>query len=170
MQPTAVLITQPAIDFTTLLTVSHKALGYSIAAASDASGKKQHAAAKFISCLSALRDKNAVVGLTPNLLNHVSFSALILADELDTIDILECAAGMPFVSTETVAANVQLSIVTGTLAQWRDAVVSGTRRGGTVQVLYCYIMGLFEAHNLNPWADFNKRWTGQVFLLEDKRK
>lgn len=170
MQPSAVLITQPAIDFTTLMAVSHKTLGYSIATSSDASRKRQHDAEKFLSCLAAMRDQKAPAGLTPNLLAHVSFSVLIIADELDTIDILECAAGCPFVTTETLAQGVQLTIVSGNLAQWRDAVVSGTRRSGPVQALYCQIMGQFEAHNLNPWSDFNKRYTGQVFLLEDKRK
>ena len=170
MQPSAVLITQPTIDFNTLMAVSHKALGYSIATASDASRKQQHQAERFLSCLAALRDQRAPAGLTPNLLSHVSFSVLIIADEFDTIDILECAAGCPFVTTETLAQGVQLTVVSGNLAQWRDAVVSGTRRSGPVQALYCQIMGQFEAHNLNPWSDFNKRWMGQVFLLEDKRK
>jgi hypothetical protein len=170
MQAHAVLITQPTVDFATLIAVSHQALGYSIASASDASRKQQHEAERFLSLLAAMRDRAAPAGLTPNLLYHVSFSMLIAADELDTIEILECAAGMPFVSVETLTRGIQLNIVSGTLAQWRDAVVSGTRRTGVVQTLYCQIMGLFEGHNLNPWADFNKRWQGQVFLLEDKRK
>lgn len=166
----AVLITQPTVDFATLMAVSHKALGYSIAAASDANRNKQHTAERFLSCLAALRDRAAQAGLSPNLLHHVSFSVLIAADDLDTLDILQCASGMPFVTTETLTRGVQLTVVSGTLAQWRDAVVSGTRRGGAVQELYCQIMGQFEAHNLNPWSDFNKKWNGQVFLLEDKRK
>jgi hypothetical protein len=170
MQPHAVLITQPTVDFATLIAVSHQALGYSIATASDASRKQQHAAERFLSLLAAMRDRAAPAGLSPNLLHHVSFSVLIAADELDTIEILECASGMPFVSVETLTRGIQLNIVSGTLAQWRDAVVSGTRRSGAVQTLYCQIMGLFEAHNLNPWSEFNKRWSGQVFLLEDKRK
>jgi hypothetical protein len=170
MTPTAVLITQPAVDFNTLLAVSHQALGYSIAASSDASRKEQHQAERFLSCLAALRDRGAPVGLSPNLLCHVSFSVLVAADELDTIEILECAAGMPFVSTETRVRGVQLTVISGTLAQWRDAVVSGTRRQGAVRELYCNIMGQFEAHNLNPWTEFNKKWHGQVFMLEDRRK
>lgn len=170
MFPEAVLITQPAIDFNTLMAISHKALGYSIAAASDASKRQQNNAERFLSCLAALRDESAQPGLSPNLLSHVSFSAIVAATDLDTIEILECASGMPFVSTETVARGVQLTVVTGTLAQWRDAVVSGTRRGGPVQALYCQIMGQFEAHNLNVWTDFNKRWSDNVFLLEDKRR
>lgn len=97
---------------------------------------------------------------------------LIIADEFDTLDILECAAGMPFVTTETQSRGAQLSLISGTLAQWRDAVVTGTRKGGAVQVLYCQVMSHFEAFNLNPWSDFTKKWSheGRLFLLEDKRK
>lgn len=172
MVPVSVLITQPAVDFKTLLVVSHQALGYSIAAASDGSRRDQHPAEKFLSCLAALRDQHAPAGLTPNLLTHVSFSVLIIADEFDTLDILECAAGMPFVTTETQSRGVQLTLASGTLAQWRDAVVTGTRKSGAVQSLYCQIMSHFEAVNLNPWSDFNKKWAtdGGLFLLENKRK
>ena len=170
MIPVSVLITQPSIDFKTLLTISHQALGYSIATASDESRRDQHPAERFLSCLAALRDQYAPAGLTPNLLTHVSFSVLIIADEFDTLDILECAAGMPFVTTETQARGAQLTLVSGTLAQWRDAVVTGTRKGGAVQGLYCQIMSHFESVNLNPWSDFNKKWAseGRLFLLERK--
>jgi hypothetical protein len=172
MLPVSVLITQPSIDFKTLLAVSHQALGYSIAASSDESRREQHPAERFLSCLAALRDQHAAAGLTPNLLVHVSFSVLVIADEFDTLDILECAAGMPFVTTETQSRGAQLTLVSGTLAQWRDAVVTGTRKGGSVQSLYCQVMSHFEAFNLNPWSDFNKKWSSdrRLFLLEDKRK
>jgi len=170
MKPVAILITEPSVNFSKLVSISHQALGYSVAASSDASNKTQHAAEKFLSCLAALRDQHATVGLSPSLLAHVSFSILVVAEELDTIEVLECTGGMPLVSTETVARGVQLTVLTGTLAQWRDAVVTGSRRTGAVQALYCQIMGEFEARNLNVWQDFSKKPSGTIFLLEDKRK
>ena len=170
MKPVAILVTEPSVDFAKLVSISYQALGYSPAASSDASRKPQHVAEKFLSCLAALRDQQATVGLSPTLLSHVSFSILVVADELDTIEVLECTGGMPLVSTETVARGIQLTVLTGTLAQWRDAVVTGTRRAGAVQSLYCQIMAEFEGRNLNVWGDFNKRAVGNVFLLEDKRK
>ena len=169
MKPVAILITQPAIDFKSLLAVTHKALGYSIAASSDKS-HEQNPIQRYLSCLAAMRDQQAPAGLPANLLYHVSFSFLIAAEEIDTIPILECAAGMPFVTAETVNQNVDLTIVNGTLAQWRDAVVSGTRRDGDVQALYCSIMSQFEGMNLNVWTEYNKKWSDGLFLLEDKRK
>lgn len=122
--------------------------------------------------LAAMRQPNAAAGLTPNLLYHVSFSILVMADEFDTIGILECAAGMPFVSVETQVRGGQLSLISGTLAQWRDAVVTGTRQTGAIKHLYCQVMSHFEAVNLNPWSDFSKKFDreGGLFLLEDKRK
>lgn len=174
MNPDAILITQPAIDFGTLTTVSQKALGYSVATATDANHRKQHPAEKFLSMLAAIKTRDAGVGFAPHLLNHVSFSVLIAADDLTTMEAIECASGMPFVYTDTVNPGVQLSIVTGTLSQWRDAVVNGTRRTGMVRYLFNRIMGQFEAQNLKVWADWNKRYTSDgpnaVFYLEDKRK
>lgn len=170
MTPTAVLITCLSVDFNTLIGLSHQALGYSISASSDSKPQDQNDAERFLSCLAAMRDPQAPAGLSPNLLSHASFSMLLASDSLDTISILECAAGMPFVTAETISDGIDLTVVTGTLSQWRDAVVSGTRRGGNIQAVYCQIMGLFEAQNLNVWPDFSKRWSGTLFLLEDKRK
>lgn len=172
MVPHAILITQPAIDFQKLIEVTHKALGYSPAEKADQARRQQHPVEKFLWCLASIRDRNAPGGLTPNLFSFASFTSLILADEFDTIEILEAAAAMPFISKETVGRGIQMSIVVGTLAQWRDAIVTGTRsRTPTVQALYCGLMAQFESFNLNLWPEYAKKWSdGGVFLLEDKRK
>lgn len=172
MTPSAVLIQQPAIDFTTLLGLSHKMLGYNLAGRADQSHIRSDSE-KFISCLAALRDPNAPAGVTPNLLTHVSFSALIAADERDLIDILEAAAGMPFVSAETTMRGVMVAIITGTMAQWRDAVKSGASPAVEfpVRACYCQIMSLFEQVGLNVWRDFQiKPHSDKTFFLEDKRR
>lgn len=172
MNSHAVLITRPAVDFSTLLSISSDALGYSVADACDASRRELSSAERLLSMLSAMKDRRAAAGLTPSLLNQVSFSVLIAASEFDMLEVLECAAGMPFVTTETIVRGIQLTVVHGTLAQWRDAVVTGTRRAGEVQRLYCRILSQFESENLNVWMDYTKRWPtgGDVFFLEDKRK
>lgn len=169
--PSVVLIQQPAIDFDTLLGASHKLLGYSLSAKADQSHTIEADAERFISCLSAMRDPNAPAGITPNLLTHVSFSALIAADERDLIDILEMA-NMPFVTAETTMRGVMVSVVTGTLAQWRDAVKSGAGPGEfNVRACYCQIMVLFEQVGLNVWKDFQvKPQSDKTFFLEDKRR
>lgn len=172
MTPEVVLIQQPAIDFATFLGLSHEALGYSPARACDASHRQLSDAERFLSCLAAVRDSKAPAGLSPSLLRHVSFSVLVAADERDLVDILQAAAGMPFVTTSTIRPRVQLAVVTGTLAQWRDAVVSGTAAEGAVRACYCKALLVFERAGLSHvWHDFHKRTTpDKLFLLEDKRK
>lgn len=172
MTPNAVLIQQPSIDFTKFLGLSHQALGRSPAKAVDGSRAKHSDAERFLSCLAALRDPNAPIGLSPNLLTHVSFSVFIAADERDLIDILEAAAGMPFVQAETQIQYAHIAIVTGTLAQWRDAVRSGASTQAEPNVRLCFnkIMGLFEQAGLNVWTDMVKKTLGPTFFLEDKRR
>ena len=166
----AVLINQPAIDFRALLGFTHEALGYNLAAKSDACGRKLSDAERFISCLAALRDPDAVPGLRPNLLNQVSFSVLIIADARDVKDILEAASTLPFVRKKTKLKGVEFLIMHGLLSQWRDAVISGTHYEHA-QECYCKIAGLFEGVGLNIWVDcVRKTAPGGLFLLEDKRK
>jgi hypothetical protein len=165
----AVLITQPSVDFRKFLGVAQEALGYSLASQSDSVRRDQHDAERFLSCLAAMHDPKAPAGLSPDLLNHVSFSVLIAADERDMFRILE-VAGMQFTQADTVRRGTKLAVVSGTLAQWRDAVVVGTRDEAVVQAVFCKIMAQFESVNLNVWAGFSKKWIGNRFLLEDKRK
>jgi hypothetical protein len=146
-------------------------LGYSPSAKADASRRELHDAEKFMSCLAAMKDENAPAGLSPHLLTHVSFSVLVLADERDMQDILEYCSGMPFVITDTIARNVQAAVVTGTLAQWRDAVISGCQPAvePTVRALFNQILSLFETVNLSVWKDCERKQDGPTFLLEDQR-
>jgi len=172
MMPDAVLIQVPSIDFRTFVGLSHKVLGRSPAASSDACRRELSDAERFLSCLAAMRDERAPVGLSPHLLKHVSFSAFIGADERDMLEILQLA-GMPFVVVETIVRSVQAAVVTGTLSQWRDAVVSGCSKGVPTPVRHCFnkLHGLFIASGLNVWGDYTPRSTpDQTFLLlEDKR-
>ena len=112
--------------------------------------------------------------LPPRLLSHVSFSAFIGADERDMLDILQCCAGMPFVTAETTCAACRSAVVTGTLAQWRDAVASGCPKTVSLPCAHCFnkLYGLFTAAGLNVWGDFQARQApDQTFLLlEDKRR
>ncbi len=171
--PDAVLIQVPSVDFRAFIGLSHKVMGRSPAAAADASRRELSDAEKFLSCLASLRDAKAGVGLPPHLLSHVSFSAFIGADERDMLEILQLCSGLPFVMTETTVRGVQIAVVTGTLAQWRDAVASGCSRSIESSVRRCFnkLHGLFTAAGLNVWGDFQTRQApDQTFLLlEDKR-
>jgi hypothetical protein len=173
MNPDVILIAQPAIDFRVFVALSHKLLGRNIADAVDATRRELSEAEKFVSCLAAMRDVKAKAGLPPCLLSHVSFSAFIGADDRDLLDILQCCAGMPFVTAETPVRGIQIAVVTGTLAQWKDAIASGCRRDVEPPVRACFnkLYGLFTAAGLNVWGDFQTRSiSDQTFLLLDDKR
>jgi len=169
----AVLISGPAIDFPTLLSLTYQALGYNIASVADASHRKMVDAEKILSCLASFGKQHGEI--TPNLLGHVSFSVLVIADQRDLLDILERTSGMSFVRAETTVPNVNLAVLTGTLGQWHDAVSSGTSESTppTVRTCYTKILLLFDRAGLTSvWDDFERRTAPDRsgFLLEDKRK
>jgi hypothetical protein len=140
MQSLTLLIQQPSIDFAKLLATSHEMFGYSISASSDASHKRLSDSEKFLSCLASMKDQNAPVGLSPHLLTHVSFSVLIATNERDLMDVLECC-------------------FTGTLAQWKTAVMSGCHETTEPSVRYLFnqILAQFEAANLGVWNDCTRK-------------
>ncbi len=174
MSVSVVLVLQPSVDFTVLVDLLNRMLGYNPAKASDSNRLKQSDAEKLLSILSSMSDRETVAGLQPTLLAHASFSVLIAADERDLLDILECAAGMPFVKAETTVRGLYAAFITGTLAQWRDAVKTGAtqKQDRTVRDCYCKIMGLFEQAGLaSAWKDFTiEPLRDNTFILEDKRR
>lgn len=115
-------------------------------------------AEKLLSCLASLKEENGEI--TPNLLSHVSFSVLVIADERDLLDILEQTSGMSFIRVETTAAGVNLAVLSGTLAQWKAAVAAGTSEATqpTVRTCYSKILLLFDRAGLTSvWNDFERR-------------
>jgi len=170
MNAIAVLVQQPAIDFAKFLSASREMFGYSPAASSDASHKQLSDSERFLSCLAAMKDRNAPVSLPPHLLTHVSFSVLLVADERDILDVMEYCSSMPFTTAETVVRGIDAALVTGTLAQWKNAVVAGCSPDVEPSVRYLFnkMLGLFEAANLNVWGDCIKKGSRDqhTFLLE----
>jgi hypothetical protein len=65
MMPDAVLIQVPSIDFRTFVGLSHKVLGRSPAASSDACRRELSDAERFLSCLAAMRDERHPWGCRP---------------------------------------------------------------------------------------------------------
>lgn len=173
MKPEAIIICRPDVDASTFLGVALKVLGHSPAASADASGLMLSDVGRFLSCLASLRNPKSGVELNPKLLPHVTFSVLIVADEPDMLDVLECAAGMPFVTVETTLRGVLLAVVTGTLAQWKAAVIAGSSCDvePAVRFVFNRLHGLFKDERLDVWGDFRQRSAHDqvTYLLEDKR-
>lgn len=166
----AVLIFRPTIDFATLLNLTYQVLSRNIAGIADANHRKMADAEKFLSCLAAFKDQSAKV--TSNLLFHASFSVLLIADERDLLDILNMTLGMPFVRAETTTPGVNLAVLTGTLAQWKNAVAAGACAVAPPAVRLCYskIFLLFDCAGLTSiWDDFDRRSDHNGFLLKRRR-
>ena len=53
----AVLISGPAIDFNTFLSLTHEAMGYNLAEVADTSGRKMVDLEKYLMCLAAFKDR-----------------------------------------------------------------------------------------------------------------
>jgi len=163
------LIQQPAIDFGKFLGLTHEALGYSLASSADKSQRPMSDAERFLSCLNSMTNSQATAALnaslTPDLLTHVSFSVLLAADDRDLLGILQAASGMPFVVSDTRARGIQIAVITGTLAQWRDAVICGTQRGGAIQGCFCLIHDQFNDVGLNVWKDCVRKGADKLFYL-----
>lgn len=171
MIPEAIIINRPAIDFTTFLGVALKVRGKSLSSAADASSVKMTDAGRFLACLSAMREGASTD--SERLLPHASYSILIVADEADMMDILECAGGMAFVTEETQVRSVLMAVMTGTLAQWKAAVVAGASQEiePTVRSAFNKIHGLFRAEGFNVWTHYRQKPSRDqhTYLLEDKR-
>ncbi len=172
MKPDAVLITQPAIDFQTLLGLGEKVFDRHLGAAADSCRRNLSPSERFLSCLAAMRDPKAPVGWAPHLLVHVTFSVFVGADQEDMLDILERCPGMPAIVAETTVRGIQAAVITGTLAQWREAVKAGSSPTvkSTVRHGFNRIHDQFYSQGLNVWSDLDTRPApDQTFYLEHRR-
>jgi hypothetical protein len=151
MTPSALLITTPAIDFPAFIGASQEVLGYNPAAKVDDSPIVCSDTDRYLACLAELRECALP---DPGLLVHVTFSVLAAADDRDMLDILQIAS-MPFVVADTLRRGIQVAVLTGTLAQWRDAVKAGATRNTSfeIRVFFNRVMSLFGEAGINAWKD-----------------
>ena len=171
MNPECLLISTPQIDFSALTGVCLQVLGYSPLRAADATFREMSEAEKFLSCLSAIQDSKAAAGFTAYLLSHVSFSLFLVADDRDLLAMLERCSGMAFVTADTVVRGVMAAVVSGTLAQWHDAVVAGSTRASesAVRAGFNKVYGLLRGVGLDVWSDYRTREApDHTLLLEYK--
>jgi hypothetical protein len=171
MVPTVALIQTSSPDLGTLLGICQQALGYSVAAAVDASSRRRTDAERFISCLAAMQNHAAKPGFAPHLLSHAIAGVLVAADEDDMAELLSLAE-MPFVSVPTLAKGVQLAVITGTLSRWKEAVKLGSTRIASTNARAAFnrIMAVLIAAGMDVWKECeSKRLSDGTLLLEDKR-
>jgi hypothetical protein len=101
----------------------------------------------------------------------VVFSLLMAADEEDTIEVLSIAE-MPFISVPTRSRGVQLTVMTGPLSRWKEAVKLGsvTSCSTNTRLAFNRAMATFVAAGLDVWRECgSKSLPDGTLLLEDKR-
>jgi hypothetical protein len=165
--PEVMLLSTPAFNFRAFPGACRQVLGYSPLRAVDASPRQMSDTEKFLSSLAAFRDQKAPAGFAPHLLSHVSFSIFLIADDRDMRDILEYCSGMSFITADTLARGVMAAVISGTLAQWRDAVAAGSGRNveSSVRAGFNKIHGLFRGAGLDVWGDYRTREAADHTLL-----
>ena len=171
MLPNAIIVQVPGVDLGSLLSLAKEALGYDLAGRLDADPIERPAAERFISCLAAMEDREAAPGLYDHLLEHVTVSVLVAADLPDALDI-EAIAAMPCVTAQTRLRDVRLLVLTGTLGQWKCAVLSGSisLRPPSVRTCFNRVMSAFLAAGLDLWKDRKRQAVSDgTLLLEDRR-
>ena len=168
MNPTALILQTSKLDTQAFLAVSIEMLGYSPARSADA--QHMDGMAYELSCLTAFKDTTARPGVkeASSVYELFSVGVLILADERDMPEILEASA-MPFALTETISRGIQSAFVSGTLRQWRTAVIKGCSEAVPQEVRICYdtIYLQFRSIGLDAMFERSQRTLNDnTFLLE----
>jgi hypothetical protein len=159
MLPKSIFISQPSVAFSALLGACDELLDYSVTRGIDNTSKRLSDSEKFLSILSSFKGDIPATGFPPNLLTHVSFSVLTAACEADMMDILESCSGMPFVYAETKMRSIIATVITGTMQQWRDAVVAGSNHAEhSIRSCFNQIHDLFVQVGLHSvWDDYEQQ-------------
>lgn len=176
MNPGVGLILLTKMDLSQSLPVMRELLGYSPAKAADSVTIPLSEIVHQLACIAAFKDEQASssirVAASHFNLFHAGF--LIAADERDMVEILEVAA-MPFTCTETMARGIDAAVISGSLAQWRDAVKLACHpktqisRGARYAFNFVYkilckqgLKDMFNGLQVTEQQD-------QTFLLEERR-
>jgi hypothetical protein len=171
--PNVLLIETPHLDLPTFLSLCEQVLGYSPARAADKSNLQGFA--HLLACLATFRDKDATPSVkgAKDVYNLLHFGFIIASDDYDMAPILEVLGGMPFALTETKLRGVQAAFITGTLPQWRQAVLRGCRQDQTETIRVCFdkvYLQFQQAGLADAFGKLTKKTlaTG-TFYLEDMR-
>ena len=168
MNPTALIMQSSVLDNQAFLAASIEMLGYSPARKADA--YHLEGMPFDLSCLMSFKDKEASSGVKEanSVYELFSVGCLILADERDLPEILEISA-MPFALTETIARGTQSAFVSGTLRQWRSAVIKGCTNEVPRYVRICYDTIYLQFRSIGLEAIFDRKpfnLNDHTFLLE----
>lgn len=163
--PAFQIITEPKINWPRLYSLSRMALDRSISASCDSLPYEPKPGEQYIRSLMGLNEPDGE-DWNPALYGHLCYGAAWVGTHAESLATVTCCPGMAIELTPA-AGEQLLGIVTGSLGQWRDAIVCGTNhRGLGIQEAFCQLMRAFELRGLGPvWRDYHK--TGSdLFRLE----
>jgi hypothetical protein len=173
MIPNVLLISKPSIELPTFLSLCEEVLGYSPARSADRAGLT--GAPHLLACLTAFKDQDATPTVKGgrDVYNLIHFTFVVAADETDMAPILEAMNGMPFALTETRIRGVQVALVTGSLLEWKQAILRGCRQDQPEFIRVCFDKIYLQFQHLGLADAFGrltkKAQNNGVFYLEDQR-
>lgn len=163
--PQSILVSAPGVNFDELISACVQSLSHSVTTEIEETFRKLTDAEKFLSILNHLKETEYL-----RLLDHVSFSVLTLAEYADMVDLMEVCSGMPVIQTESKMRGALVAIITGTLKQWREAVVIGSNHPEpSIRSGFCQIHDLFVQAGLHSvWNEYEHqmRDDGTYGLIE----
>ncbi|MGN6136574.1 MAG: hypothetical protein ACTHOU_18980 [Aureliella sp.] len=164
------LISKPHVDFHTLLKVAFDGTGKKLAAFADGSNRPFTDDKKFATCLSALIDQDPV-SLHPMVATHLHFAGLLVCEELDLIDVLQAGGKLAYLGTPaSKARGAMIAFLSGTLGDWRDAVISGLLQPTTQPIFETVYRTFISAGYASAWAGYREVVPiGGQLKLEAKR-
>ena len=158
----------PDINIDNVLSAAKHAVG-NVSRVADKSTRPLNVYERYLSALSCLQNKDS--DLTHSIQNvsvqkHLSFAFLIFEDE-DTISKSMEFSGLSHSVFDTKKKRVKMAIVSGTLAEFRDAIPDCSAIPDLAE-LYDQIYLAFEAAGFRQVFNFKKTQQGHTFKLESR--
>lgn len=165
------LVQLSSLDLSTFLPIGRKVLDRSLSEKPDNAGLNPPL--NHMLCVASIKSKDikANAAACKPYLNLFHAGFLIASYDRDLPEILEIA-GLPSVTTESVERSLMLTFISGSLSQWRDALLRGCQnevsRG--VRDIYNSVYREFKRIGIGPAFDFNQfeNKKDRTFLLENK--
>lgn len=150
------------IDFPAFLIAANKGLNKSLTRGLDSQGKDTKSIAAYLVMLAEMRqdnvDPNKVLQDAGQLLKHAYYVFQVIVDHETMFDLLEL--NTLAVHNAECINSVYLSVVSGTLEDWRTAIINGCSDQATfnIRLLFDKILLMFEKEGLSKlWVNYSKR-------------
>jgi len=166
------IVAETKVDFTRYLSLCKPALGRSVSQGVDRNNKPISSLADFVctldeiefeysDCIDSLREAT-------DKLEHISFTMVVLAPEYVIYSLIR-KSYLKIINTPTTQSYYHLGIVSGSLAQWKQAVINNSIKGTNQMTLELMnmIVNRFDEKGLSiVFSKFDRKDQGNgTFLL-----